>query len=177
MDQDNSAGPLAEFEALRAEVLARQSAQSTLFGFQLTSAGAIFAYALTSSTRTPLLLIMPAIAYILTSRFVLHYFAISKIGEYIGAELGQHVPGGLGWENWNSKQPPRIGLRFFHPMEVAFPGPAVLAPIWVAPTLMSSRYSVVVRCCLSALWIFGLFATAVAFRLASLQRRRRRISV
>ena len=60
-DRGGSDGPLAEFTALRQEIERRNVVQHGLFALQLTSAGAIFSFALSGSGRSGFLLNCPDI--------------------------------------------------------------------------------------------------------------------
>jgi hypothetical protein len=152
-------GPLAEFNALRAEILARQGAASSILLYQLTSAAGVISFALSDPDRTPLLLVIPFTSYLLAWRYTMHSLATHGLGRYIKEELHPRVPGGLGWESWLANQAPGISRRFFiSPNRLIFTGVALPATIWVGIYLATSVGSTIDwprGLGLSALWLAG----------------------
>ena len=61
---------LAEFAALRAEVLQAFSTQWNILALQLTATAVLFSFSLTSRTRTGFLLIVPIVSYVLNGRYL-----------------------------------------------------------------------------------------------------------
>jgi hypothetical protein len=61
--EGEASGVLAEFAALRQEIERRNIVQHALFALQLTSAGAIFSFALSDESRARFLLIVPISTY------------------------------------------------------------------------------------------------------------------
>jgi hypothetical protein len=119
---------LAEFNALRAGIIARQNSQQALLSIQLTAAGALFSLALSGAGRAAVLLILPVITYMLTGRHVAHSYACQSIGIYVRTELSGRVRGGLGWEEWlrlHRSSPRRWSP--INPLFFTFPGISVLA--------------------------------------------------
>lgn len=104
---------LTEFNALRAEIIARHNSQQALLSIQLTAAGALFSLALSGAGRSAVLLILPLITYMLTGRHVAHSYANLSIGTYIRTELSRRVRGGLGWEQWLYGHRSRSGRRYW----------------------------------------------------------------
>jgi hypothetical protein len=102
MNSDNNAVDremlLAEFAALRAEILQRTSLQWNIFALQLTAAGVVFSFALSSPSHTAFLLILPVITYALTGRtFLGHWHGGSAVmGRQEGGSGGYPAPGRLG---------------------------------------------------------------------------------
>lgn len=165
-------GVLAEFSALREEIIHRQAQQSSLFLFQLTSSGAIFAFVLSNQGKEPLLLVVPVVSYLLASRYAMHHLANENLGRYIRDILAPSVSGALGWEGWIRSQPSAIRQRFFvHPIRVAFPGTGTLALVWLAGLAANGSfrrdYSWPALALLAVLWLAGLAATVEAFRMSS----------
>src|ERR1017187_7045855 len=101
---------LAEFSALRDEILQRFATNWSVFALQLTAAAVIFSFALSSSGRTGFLLILPLTTYALAGRFMGNLLAINSIGTYIREVLGPRTRGALYWEDWLLKHPQVHGL-------------------------------------------------------------------
>jgi hypothetical protein len=127
---ESSEGALAEFDALRQEILQRQGTQHQVLALQLTIAGAVFSFALTGHARSGFLLIIPLSSYMLCSRFVEDHVGIRHIGRYIRESLSPRVPGGLNWESWVARNPVTFGvpgLAWGYAYLVTYPGVALLA--------------------------------------------------
>lgn len=143
---------LAEYSALRAEIDRRAGLQWNVLALQIGSAGAIASLAIASSSRVALLLLVPAVSYMLGSRYILHDFHIKLIHRYIATDLAPRLDGGLRWEGWKHAAliKPAGAARWLsveswtplHPTRLAFVGPAVLALLasagyggylWAAP--------------------------------------------
>lgn len=86
---------LAEFAALRAEILQRQSIQWNTFALQLTAAGVVFSFALSNPSHTGFLLILPVVTYALTGRYVSQSIGTEKVGIYIREVLDVKLKGQL----------------------------------------------------------------------------------
>ena len=88
-----------EYNALRAEILAHQSAQTTLIGATLAAVGVVLGLVLTDkTTRVELLLVVPLIASGLGLIYANHSRASLLIGNYIADRLW---PTGSGsWEHY-----------------------------------------------------------------------------
>ncbi|WP_284744262.1 hypothetical protein [Amycolatopsis sp. RTGN1] len=142
-DDDHHLGPLAEYSALRAEIIHLMDQQWKVTAFLITTSGAVFGFAFTSADRMPLLLIIPFSSNILAARWVLCQRLVERVSLYIRTELDPHVPGGIGYEKWLRKattEPP--GLR--RVLRQAQTSPTVLAsprlPCWhSAPSRGGSR--------------------------------------
>jgi hypothetical protein len=173
MNSDNNAVDremlLAEFAALRAEILQRTSLQWNIFALQLTAAGVVFSFALSSPSHTAFLLILPVITYALTGRYVSQYMAVQKVGIYIREVLEVRAKGELQWESWNRYQPPRVrALNWLNPLLIAFPGPAIIALASVAPYVWTSQNaSVGRRVLLVIIWLVGVVVTALSVQLTT----------
>lgn len=125
-------GPLAEFVALRQEILQRISTQQLILSLQLTLIGAIFGFSISHPNIIGILLIVPFGSYLLCGRLVSQHFGILQVADYIREELSYKVPGGLMWEEWLARQ--RVHrLHFFGstlPLLLTFVGTSVLALGW-----------------------------------------------
>jgi hypothetical protein len=104
---DDHAGPLAEYVALRAEILQLVDLQWKATVVLLTTTGAVFGFALSSAGRIPLLLIIPYSCYILCTRWLHAQMLVDRAAYYIRTQLDKRVPGGLGWERWLNARLPR----------------------------------------------------------------------
>jgi hypothetical protein len=81
---------VAEFSALRSEIVAHQSAQTTLVGATLTAVGVVLGLVLTQKqTREELLLIIPLVASGLGLLYANHSRASLLIGDYIENHIWQ----------------------------------------------------------------------------------------
>jgi hypothetical protein len=156
--------PLAEFSALRNELLQYLSMQWNTFVFQLTTTGIVFSFALTGKSRIGFLLIIPIVSYALGGRYLQNDRSIREIGIYIMDELSPRVPGGLEWEAWHRKRTlPKPVIAWFSPLEVTFPGTSLIALAWTAPYVLYSRnISGASRWLLGIIWILSLLVTIIS---------------
>jgi hypothetical protein len=158
---------LAEFNGLRAEVLARLSAMQTVLTLQVTVSGAIFSVVLAQpDTRLAVILIIPFTSCLLALRFVAQHFALVSIGRYIREQLSDRVPGGLGWEQWIAGTRPVIRrLGWSGPLLLSFPSVALVATAWFGLTSISAGEPGYWRQepGLLALWMAAFAATAITF--------------
>ena len=186
-------GPLAEFTALRAEILQSLQIQWNSFALQLTATGAIFSFALSSSSRTGLLLILPVVTYALSNYWVNNLTTLERIGRYIRDDLSGRVPGELKWERWlkedhagkhrqdlsgDKDKPSRLHsflgklVRWarkknlpYLPFPYIFPATSLAALAWTIPYIFSSNHvSDVTRSFLVIVWVFDFVITALSFR-------------
>jgi hypothetical protein len=158
---------LAEFGALRAEIIARQNSQQGLLSIQLTATGALFSLALSGAGKAAVLLVLPLVTYMLAGRHVSHSYACHSIAAYIRAELSGRVPGGLGWEDWllrHRSGPARS--RTLSPLVITFPGISLLALMGSMPYLASLSTSFTTAM-LWAAWLAGFAFTGLTARLIS----------
>ncbi|CAL9401939.1 hypothetical protein SUDANB95_01467 [Actinosynnema sp. ALI-1.44] len=138
---DEHAGPLAEYTALRAEVLFATEMMWKVTVFQVTSAGAVFGFALSSAGRLPLLLIVPFSSYILCTRGIFYRRLIHHAKVYIHKELDGRVPGGLRFEEWRHRRYRRRQLLrpvYENPLVLMFPGISALSLGTVAVWFLGS---------------------------------------
>lgn len=87
---------LAEFNALRAESVAQQTAQAALVGVGLTALGVVFGFAVKEGGDTRLLLAVPPLAAIISLIHASVTFRIIRIGDYIRDELWPAIQGHVG---------------------------------------------------------------------------------
>ena len=144
---DEHTGPLAEFVALRAEILHLGDQQWKATAFLITTTGAVFGFALSVPGRIPLLLIVPFSSYILGTRWLHSQELVKRAAFYIRTELSPKVPGGLGYEQWlrDRQLPFSLGVLLSatgaRPTVLAYPALSTLAlgavALWwlVTPTL------------------------------------------
>lgn len=146
---------LAEFSALRDEILQNLSMQWNTFVFQLTTTGIVFSFALTDKSRVGFLLIIPVVSYALGGRFLHGSRAIQEIGIYIRDELSPRVPGGLNWEEWHRKRAYAAPqFAWLSPLPITFPASSLLALAWTAPYILYSTYiSTANRWLLGIIWV------------------------
>jgi hypothetical protein len=158
-------GALAEFNALRAEIIARQNSQQGLLSIQLTATGAIFSLALSGAGHSAVLLVLPLITFMLSGRHVSHSYACLSIATYIRVELSDRVRDGLGWERWLQEHRSRSRkYRPLNPLFITFPGISVLALLGALPYLTASDASATAAM-LWLCWVGGAALTLSSARL------------
>jgi hypothetical protein len=131
-DVTDADGPLAEFAALRAEILQLNQQQNPVLALQLTIAGAVFGITVSHPRLIGLLIIVPVVSYSLCMRYLTNGMSIREIARYIREDLSSRVPGGLNWESWivsNSRENTTYSLVL--PLLFTFPGTSALALSWV----------------------------------------------
>jgi len=165
-DQRNREVMLAEYSALRNEILQRMGFQWSIFALQLTAAGVIFSFSLSSSSHTGFLLIIPIATYVLSGRYLAVYLGIRNISAYIREVLEPKANGQLNWEGWCAMQQPRARpLTLLNPLFLAFPGIAVAALVWVAPYVWGHPLSAGTRILIASTWFIGIAVTGLSFHL------------
>jgi hypothetical protein len=158
---------IAEFAALREEILQRSNHQWNIFALQLTATGVVFSFALSNPSHAGILLILPVITYALAGRYVFQGFYIDKIAMYIREVLDVKMNGELYWEAWQRIQahPPRT-LTWLDPLLFIFPGVSGIALASAAPYVWaSSNTSAGGRVLIVIIWCIGIAATALSFQL------------
>jgi hypothetical protein len=159
---------LAEFTALRQEIVDLSARRQTILLYQMTSAGALFSFSLSGKNRTLFLLIIPIITYLCYARYVMMRDDVSRIARYIQEELSPRTPEGLNWGSWN-----RVRHKFdfastpLPPTFIAFPGVSTLALAATVTALLGKFRAgdVGQGTALSAVWIIGAALTAfIAYR-------------
>ena len=164
---DQSAA-LAEFAALRAEIVARQGHQHTFMSLNLTIAGTVFGFALAQPHRILVLLVLPYTTFMTCGRYIAHDYGIEQIGDYIRRSLSARVKGGLGWEDYINQNRVTPGRRLFFgidPLFVGFPGVAAVALAFcVSPLVRAFGSFSVSDALLALLWTLGLLLVSLSFR-------------
>lgn len=130
-------GVVAEYNALRAEILQLMDIQWKVVSLFITSTGALFGFALSSPGRIPLVLIQPFSSYVLCARWMMTKKMIDRAAFYIRTQLSPRVDGGIGYEAWLSEHRQYslrriIRLTWSSPTILLFPGLSVLALVMVA---------------------------------------------
>jgi hypothetical protein len=132
LERNEYDGPLAEFVALRAEILQLNQQQNQMIGLQLTIAGAVFGVAISHPGVEGILMVVPVVSYALCMRYLTNGMTILEIARYIRDELDCRVPGGLRWEAWtltNSRE--NITYSLIVPLLFSFPAISLSALAWV----------------------------------------------
>ncbi|WP_155830418.1 hypothetical protein [Glycomyces tenuis] len=166
-EPDGHEGPLAEFTALRQEILERVKAQQQLLTLQLTVTATIFGFAISQEDMTAVMLIVPFSSYLLCGRLVAQHFGTVRVAEYIDTRLSDRIPGGLHWESWLRRGPykPHL-LGSLLPLLLTFAGASALA---LSSTLGyvfgGADVGAGARIGLAAVWFAGLAATALSLML------------
>lgn len=182
---DRHLGPLAEYTALRTEIIHLMDQQWKVTAFLITTSGAVFGFALTSASRIPLLLIIPFSSNILAARWVLCQHLVERVSLYIRTELDPRVPGGIGYEKWLRKptaEPPGLRRMFRQaqtsPTVIVFPALAVLALATVAWWFPLSGHSWSEPAVVPGLvaWAVGVVLTLLSLRLIRLAAKRRTVT-
>src|ERR1700728_3050512 len=155
---------LAEFAALRSEVLQAFSMQWNTVALQLTTTGVLVSFSLTSHARTGFLLIVPVISYILNGRYLRSERLILTAATYIMTELSPRVPGGLNWEEWLRRRPnPNQYLRWLAHGPPIFSAISLVALAWLIPYILSvGKISGFDRTMLILIWVFDFSLIAVS---------------
>jgi hypothetical protein len=173
-------GPLAEFDALRSEILQLSDQQWRTTTVLITTTGAVFGFGLSGNGRIPLLLIMPFAAYMLCSQWVHSHDLINRAAHYIRTELDSKVSGGLGYEQWLKERRGDLRLRkvlantWIQPMVLIYPAMSSLALAAVAIWFSGARLpwiNLVVAVGALA-WLFGLGLTVLSLILMMRSNRR-----
>jgi hypothetical protein len=152
---------LAEYAALRAEIMHRINAVHTLYTLQLTSSFSLIAFSLSSLGRAEFLLVVPEITYLLFGRYCDERAWIFRTSKYIREELSPQVPRGFAWEAWVMDNRSRIDIPGWrHADALPFPGIAIIVLIFAAPWTTTSRESSGTWL-LSALWLLGIVFAAL----------------
>src|SRR6476660_100650 len=160
-------GQVAEFAALREEILERVKAQHQLLSLQLTVTAAIFGFAISRPGMAGILLIVPFVSYLLCARQVTQYFGTLTVGQYIAERLDPRVPGGLGWESWIREK--RRGSRLLGataPLLLTFAGPGLLSSVWTFGWVyLRPGVSLASRVGFITLWLLGASASSLCILL------------
>jgi hypothetical protein len=177
---------LAEYVALRAEIVSRLSSQATLVGVTLTAEGVVAGIVLTGKTSPDLLLVVPIIAPALGLFYIDHMRQLGLVGLYIRSTLWPLLQGQVAnvaipsWEaTWAAYNDPErhtrkrayinfLLLMALPPGAVFFLSAVVALAITASAAFRDAAYA--------ALWALGcsltvLFASSAVF-LAAVYRAR-----
>ncbi len=149
---------LAEFNALRAEMVAYISAQAAVVGLGLTALGVITGLAVGKDGDDELLLAIPPLVALIVLVHIAGTYRVAKIGDYIREKLWPHLEARVGaipsWEICVAEQRSRR-MAFVKAVVVDFPAMALFlaASIIVLATAQSK---------FEALWWLGAVVTAIA---------------
>lgn len=170
-------GPLAEFVALREEILDRVRAQQQLFALQLTATATLFGFVVSQGEIASVMLIVPFSSYLLCGRLVACHFGTVRVAEYIRDHLSHQVSGGLSWGSWlrgQSTKPHLLGSLL--PLMLTFAGPSVLALLATIGFVFGrTEAGLGTRVGFIALWCVGLMATALSTMLVLQMTGRARV--
>jgi len=161
---DDAAGPLAEYSALRAEILQSLQVQFNIFALQLTASAALFSFSLSGKSRAGFLLVIPLVTYALSQRYLSEHYGVERMSFYIAEELSPKVHGGLEWEAWNRRGPRayKTLLSWFGPLPTIFPVTSVAAIAWVTPYVWFANFATErSRLLLVAAWVTSLIFTII----------------
>jgi hypothetical protein len=155
VSQDEHLGPLAEFTALRAEILQNNQNHNHVLTFQVTISGAILGIVVSRTSLHSIALVIPVVSEMLYLRYLTDVIETFAAAEYIDKVLSERVPGGLHWETWSrthARRKPALGTlaRLLN-----FAGASVLALAWAFDSVFLSHIDGGVRAGLIALWLFG----------------------
>lgn len=169
-EQGEHAGPLAEFAALRQEIERRSLVQQGLFVLQLTSAGAIFSFALSGTGHFGFLLIIPISTYMLCARYVEQQYGTQRAAIYIKDTLSSRIPGGLGWEAWQVQHPEFVRgsiIRRINSLIIMFPTVGAGALVWTTASAFGQhiRLDDSERIGFDAVWVLGLIAVVMSIQM------------
>ncbi|HEX6686457.1 MAG TPA: hypothetical protein VF062_27040 [Candidatus Limnocylindrales bacterium] len=157
---DPSIGPLAEFTALRAEILQNNQNHNHVLTLQLTITGAILGIVVTGPSLRALALVIPVVSELLYLRFVTDVIETFEAARYIRESLSPRVPGGLGWEEWSlhhARRKPGLGMTS---MLLTFSGASMLGLAWAFDAVFhSAAIGSGMKAGLIALWVLGVAAT------------------
>jgi hypothetical protein len=157
MPEESHDGPLAEFVALRAELLQRAANQAHLMSLQLTAVGAILSLAIARGSLRGLALVIPLVGYSLYSRYVDDALTVIRIARYIRDDLDSRVPGGLRWERWLAQDAGRSSLHSRISRFMLFPAISAVSLAWTFGFVFAERRrDLVVRIVLAVIWAAGL---------------------
>lgn len=105
---------LAEFNALRAEIVSRFTAQAALVGLGLTTLGVIIGFTVEKNADKDLLLAVPPLTLLVVLLHTAETYRSTQIGTYIGEELWPYLKGQVGelrsWEARVAKRRRGLGV-------------------------------------------------------------------
>jgi hypothetical protein len=163
---------LAEFAALRAEIVGHQSAQTTLVSVCLTAIGVVIGLVL-SDKGAPgeLLLVVPLISSGLGLFYASHSRACLIIGQYIRIRLWPRLRGageGLSWEEYLLSLRRGNDSRALRHLSLQFLGGTVVFVMPSVGALVFSAHAAFAREGLVLVWALGVVLLLLHVSLATL---------
>lgn len=168
-----ASGPMAEFVALREEILHWSQHIHGIFVFQVGASGAVLSFALSQPGREPVALAVPIVSYLLCTRYYYALLTAVNIGMYIRTVLSPKVSGGLGWEEWNRSIQVDLRPRLYATLVLTFPGTAFVAFVVGTIGLAFGDLALSLRLGFSALWCAALVFLLLNIRLVVQMRNYR----
>jgi hypothetical protein len=150
---------IAEFNALRAEIISHVTAQAALVGLALTAAGVILGFTVKEGADQRLLLAIPPLTLLVVLLNTAETFRAALIGRYIATELRKELEGQVGkirW--WESRVAERRGRHIF----LSLPEIFLLDFPAMAIFILASGYALVQVGSGEALWWIDCGALAIA---------------
>jgi hypothetical protein len=103
-EADQKAGALAEYTAMRAEILQCSQQMSNLFTALIATVGVVSGVVLRPNAGLTdslvVMLVLPVVSYLIVVRYLYLYTGAVRIGIYIETKLEQRIMGEGGWESW-----------------------------------------------------------------------------
>lgn len=164
------AWPMAEYVAMRAEILQCSQQMATLFNVLVAAVGVVLGVALRPNGNLPealvVMLVFPAVSYLTAVRYVYLYTGAVRIGTFINTELSAAASGALRWESWlsSSKDSVRASRRMWILRQgladwVAFVGIAVVGLVGSGYAIFWGQWTN--RALLYIAWSFSVALTGL----------------
>lgn len=163
---------IAEFNALRAEIVSHVTAQAALVGLALTAAGVIVGFTVKEGADQRLLLIIPPLTLLVVLLHTAETFRAALIGRYIATELWPDLEGQVGkLRSWEAN----VIDRRRQPIHRLLPEMFLLEFPTIALFILASGYALVQIGSGGALWWIdcGALALAIVTPLGFARRVRR----
>lgn len=150
---------IAEFNALRAEIVSHVTAQAALIGLALTAAGVIVGFTVKEGGDERLLLAIPPLTLLVVLLHTAENFRAALIGRYIATELWQSLEGQVGkLPSWEA----RVIERRKQPLRGLLPEIFLLDIPAIALFILASGYALVQVRSSEALWWIDLVALGLS---------------
>jgi hypothetical protein len=150
---------IAEFNALRAEIVSHVTAQAALVGLALTAAGVILGFTVKEGADQRLLLAIPPLTLLVVLLHTAETFRAALIGRYIATELWEDLEGRVGkLRSWEA----RVAERRQLPLHLLLPEIFLLDFPAMAIFILASGYALVQVGSGEALWWIDCGALALA---------------
>jgi hypothetical protein len=150
---------IAEFNALRAEIVSHVTAQAALVGLALTAAGVIVGFTVKEGADQRLLLAIPPLTLLVVLLHTAETFRAALIGRYIAVELWGDIEGRVGrLSSWEA----RVARRREQPLHQLLPEIFLLDFPAMSLFILASVYALVQVGSGEALWWIDCAAVALA---------------